>query len=270
MRLILSAFLLSLSVPAMAATPDCAGSVEISHARIVRIEKNGALILNDGRAAMLEGIRLPLNDDGSSALAEEALKSLRNLATAEPLTLTAVAPKEDRYDRVRVQAFGSVWLQTELLRRGLARVAISPDRVDCAGELYKAEKEARAAGRGLWSLAAFAVRKPDSVTTSDEGKFLVVEGPVANGAVHDGRVFLDHRAGRSRQFPQDQSTTGKPGGSCHPGTGGGAGLPGPCGDRRLQSGPNRACAIICIHHIAGAKAHDLVRCMIDSGLPPFL
>jgi hypothetical protein len=200
MRLILSAFLLSLSVPAMAATPDCAGSVEISHARIVRIEKNGALILNDGRAAMLEGIRLPLNDDGSSALGEEALKSLRNLATAEPLTLTAVAPKEDRYDRVRVQAFGSVWLQTELLRRGLARVAISPDRVDCAGELYKAEKEARAAGRGLWSLAAFAVRKPDSVTTSDEGKFLVVEGPVANGAVHDGRVFLDFSANYARGF----------------------------------------------------------------------
>jgi hypothetical protein len=119
--------------PALAMTPpDCAGGVEIAGAKIVRVEKNGALILNDGRAAMLEGIRLPLNDGGPAALADDALGELRALATAQPLTLTAIPPKEDRYDRVRVQAFGDLWLQTELLRRGLARVAISPDRAECA------------------------------------------------------------------------------------------------------------------------------------------
>lgn len=180
--------------------PDCAGGVEISNAKIVRVEKNGALILNDGRAAMLEGIRLPLNDIGPAALADDALNGLRALATAQPLTLTAIAPKEDRYDRVRVQGFGDVWLQTELLRRGLARVAISPDRAECAGDLYKAEKEARAAGRGLWSFPAFAIRKPESIAASDEGKFEIVEGKVTNGAIHDGRVFLDFSADYSRGF----------------------------------------------------------------------
>ena len=39
--------------------PDCAGPTEISAATIVRVEKNGALILRDGRAAHLEGVRLP-------------------------------------------------------------------------------------------------------------------------------------------------------------------------------------------------------------------
>jgi endonuclease YncB( thermonuclease family) len=196
MRLILPLLFLSLCAPALAAVPDCAGGVEISGARIARVEKNGALILNDGRAVMLEGIRLPLNDSGSGALADEALNGLRTLTAAQPLTLTAVAPKEDRYDRVRVQAFGSVWLQTELLRRGLARVAISPDRTECASELYKAEKEARSVGRGLWALPAFAVRKPETVVTLDEGKFVIVEGRVTNGAIHDGRVFLDFSATR--------------------------------------------------------------------------
>jgi hypothetical protein len=196
-------FLIFLSLcaasPALAITPpDCAGGTEISNAKIVRVEKNGAMILSDGRAAMLEGIRLPLNDGGPGALADDALNDLRALAMAGPLRLTAVPPKEDRYDRVRVQAFGDVWLQTELLRRGLARVAISPDRAECAGDLYSAEKDARAAGRGLWAFPAFALRNPASVAASDEGKFIIVEGKVVNAALHDGRVFLDFSADYSR------------------------------------------------------------------------
>jgi hypothetical protein len=201
MRPILPLILLSLfaTSPALAMTPPgCAGGVEIGGAKIVRVEKNGALILNDGRAAMLEGIRLPLNDGGPAALADDALSALRALAMAQPLMLTAVPPKEDRYGRVRVQAFGDVWLQTELLRRGLARVAIAPDRAECAADLYKAEKEARADGQGLWAFPAFALRNPASITVSDEGKFVIVEGKVANAAIHDERVFLDFSADYSR------------------------------------------------------------------------
>ena len=59
------------------------------------------------------------------------------------MTLTATPPKEDRYDRLRVQGFGAVWLQPALLEQGLARVVISPDRNDCAPELYEAEGRAR-------------------------------------------------------------------------------------------------------------------------------
>jgi hypothetical protein len=192
MRVLLCPLLVLLASPAFAVTvPDCAGQVEIAHARIIRVEKNGALILNDGRAVMLEGVRLPLADGGPPALADDALSALRALATAEPLTLAAVPPKEDRYDRVRVQAFGDSWIQTELLRRGLARVAIAPDRSECAADLYKAEKEARSARRGLWAFPAMAIRRADGVTTPDEGRFLLVQGKVANSAEHDGRVFLD-------------------------------------------------------------------------------
>src|ERR1051326_7834298 len=40
--------------------PDCAGEVAIAHARIARVESDGALILPDGRTLVLEGLRLPL------------------------------------------------------------------------------------------------------------------------------------------------------------------------------------------------------------------
>ena len=42
--------------------------VEIAHAHVVRVEKNGALVLEDGRAVMLEGIRLPGADNAAAAL----------------------------------------------------------------------------------------------------------------------------------------------------------------------------------------------------------
>jgi endonuclease YncB( thermonuclease family) len=190
-----------LAAPAFAVTPPgCAGGVEIAHAKIARVEKNGALILSDGRAVMLEGIRLPLADHGPSGLADDALRALRELALAAPLTLTAIPPKEDRYDRVRVQAFGESWIQTELLKRGLARVALASDRSECAAEFYGAEKQARGIGAGLWAFPALSVRKPGSLTAADEGSFQVVEGKVMDAGNHDGSVFLDFSSDTRRGF----------------------------------------------------------------------
>jgi DNA/RNA endonuclease YhcR with UshA esterase domain len=38
------------------------------------------------------------------------------------------------------------------------------------------------------------------VAASDEGKFLIVEGKVADAAIHDGRVFLDFSADYAKGF----------------------------------------------------------------------
>jgi hypothetical protein len=190
-----------LASPAMAQSlPACAGGVEIAGAKIMRVEKNGALILTDGRAVTLEGIRLASADSGAPGIANDALNALRSLAMAHPLTLTAVAPKEDRYDRVRVQAFGDRWIQLDLLRRGLARVEIAPDRNECAGEFYRAEKQARESRIELWANALFGIRKPDAVTASDQDSFQIVEGQVMNAASHDGRLSLDFSSDYRRGF----------------------------------------------------------------------
>ena len=75
------------------------------------------------------------------------------------------------------RGFGDVWLQLELLRRGLARVQIAPDRDECAPDFYEAEQSARAAKLGLWASAAYAIRKPDNLA-NDIGSFQIVEGRV--------------------------------------------------------------------------------------------
>jgi endonuclease YncB( thermonuclease family) len=185
------------SVDAVAAIPDCAGSVEIRDARVVRVERNGALILGDGRAIMLEGIRLPLDD---AALADKALAALRQMTLTGPVTFAATPPKEDRYDRVRAQGFsGKAWLQSALLEQGLARVAIAPDRNECSPDLYEAEGRGRALHAGLWADAAYAPRAPEQVKGST-GSFQVIEGWVTNVGQGAGRTFIDFGSDGQRIF----------------------------------------------------------------------
>ena len=180
------------------AVPDCAGRVEIAKARVVRVERNGALILSDGRAILLEGIRLPGREsgrDGDGALAGQSLALLGELAKAAPVTFTATPPKQDRYDRVRAQAFGDgVWLQVAMLERGMARVAISPDRNECAPDLYEAEARARRARAGLWAMSSYAPRQAQTMAQEmkgSAGSFQLVEGWVTNVGTASGRTFID-------------------------------------------------------------------------------
>ena len=167
---------------------DCAGKVEIAHARLLRVEQGGALILTDGRALLLEGIRLPL--DGPSDLANRARSALSGLAQSGTVSFTVTPPVRDRYGRLRVQGFGREWLQVALLEQGLASVSISPDRTECAPDLYEAEARARAKQAGLWALAAHQVRTPQDMKGTT-GSFQLVEGLVSHVGHADVRTFLD-------------------------------------------------------------------------------
>ena len=179
---------------AQAAAPPCAGDVEIGDAPIVRVEHNDVLILRDGRALHLEGIRVPraAQDRAPQALDDQAYDALNALAKNQDIVARAVWPKEDRYDRVRSQIFteDGTWLQIEMLRRGLARVDLAPDRGECNRELYDAEGAARAAHLGLWSSSAYAIRTPDTVK-SDVGTFQLVVGKVLSTDLRDGRAYLN-------------------------------------------------------------------------------
>ena len=183
-----------LAGPALAMPlPDCAGEVAVAKAHVTRVEQDGALILDDGRAAILEGIRLPGADHPATPAALQALQVLRQLALGTSLVLTSTPPRQDRYGRIRVQAFDHVWLQVALLERGLARVEIAPDREECAPDLYEAEARARAASSGLWALPQYAIKQAASLNAGMAGSFQLVEGKVVNVGAHDGRAFLDFR-----------------------------------------------------------------------------
>lgn len=175
------------------ALPVCAGSAVRARINAVQVDPNGALLLRDGSVAHLEGIRLPAGarDHAPDAFRRDAFSALSALIKARALTLTSVAPFEDRYGRIRVQAFsGDNWIQAQLLTRGLARVSIAPDRVDCAAELYQAEAKARISRAGLWSSPAYAPRSPAALDR-DLGTFQLVEGRVASASERSGPAWLE-------------------------------------------------------------------------------
>lgn len=177
--------------------PACAPHIEVSSAKVIRVEQNGVLVLADGRAVDVEGILLPAGgrDHAPSLLAHRAISALGEISRNGDATLAAEPPKEDRYGRLRAQVFfrhddAEPWLQIAMLRRGLARVNILQDRRACASALYAAEREARAARAGIWAEPAYAVRTPQALG-SDTGTFQIVEGVVGNADVRDGRAYLN-------------------------------------------------------------------------------
>jgi hypothetical protein len=188
---------LGLLVPCAAnasALPACAGGIEIQGEHLLRVEQNAAVIIDDGRALVLEGVRLPAGsrENAPGLYVDRAFTLLKSLVRHGPLTITALRPKEDRYGRVRGQLFNGqgVWVQQALLRAGLARVAIAPDRTECAGDLYAAEAEGRAARAGLWADPAYAIRTPDSMANV-AGTFQVVQGKVLTAELKNGRAYLN-------------------------------------------------------------------------------
>jgi micrococcal nuclease len=179
------------------AAPACIPPIEVAHAKAVRVEKNGVIVIADGRAARLEGILLPAGaaDRAPQFFADQSLAALSDMVDAHWVSLAAEPPKEDRYGRIRAQILlqggnGETWVQREMLRKGLARVAIAPDRNECTEELYSAEGEARRDRIGIWSSAAYAVRSPSRVD-DDVGTFQIVEGTVLSVSRSGARVFLD-------------------------------------------------------------------------------
>ena len=75
------------------AIPDRAGPVKIACADVAGVERNGELLLADGREVVLEGIRLPGADAATAALAGRALASLRAMVLAGAVTFAAAPPR---------------------------------------------------------------------------------------------------------------------------------------------------------------------------------
>jgi endonuclease YncB( thermonuclease family) len=197
-------FVLAAGSAGAASVPDCAGPQEIVDAHIVRVERsNDVLVIRDGRALHMQGIRIPhANQDRAPAfIADQAYDAINTLVRGKTVDVTAVPPKEDRYDRVRGQVFNSdgQWLQMSLLKSGLARVELAPDRTECAAEYYAAEGAARAANMGLWAVPAYRVRTPETLG-GDTGTFQIVQGTVLSADVKDGRAYIDFGADWKTDF----------------------------------------------------------------------
>jgi hypothetical protein len=129
--------------------------------------------------------------------AGQSIAALTAFAKGRSAVIAAAAPVRDRYGRIRAQVLAQgdrePSLQLRLLRSGLARVSIMPDRRECAQEFYAAEGQARTAKLGIWASPAYRVRAPSQLT-GDSATFQIVEGKIDSATRRGGRIFLDFGA----------------------------------------------------------------------------
>ncbi|GAB4229960.1 MAG: thermonuclease family protein [Kiloniellaceae bacterium] len=156
----------------------------VAGAEVTTVIDGDTLILADGREIRLVGIqapKLPLGRVGFETwpLAGEAKAFLERLTLGETLSLGFGGRRGDRHGRVLAHLFDGRgrWIQGEILKAGLARVYSFADNRALIGEMLALEREARAARRGIWADAYYAVR---SAETAGRwlGGFELVEGRV--------------------------------------------------------------------------------------------
>jgi len=195
-RLFAVLLLLLVSVPPLQAAEPLAGWSPLGPPCQASLAGNGDLTLTDGRRLHLAGIELahrPIGERSAKPwpLAAQARQLLAEL-TGGPLTLYADGTDTDRYGRWPVQAVtgDGRWLQGELLRQGLARVATTPDSRAAIRPLLAAEAPAREAKLGLWAERETALRAPDQLLRWLDS-VQVVEGRVTSAALVKGAVYLN-------------------------------------------------------------------------------
>ncbi len=175
------------------------------------------LVLEDGTTVRLVGImtpKLPLGRQGfpTEPLARDAKAALEALTLGRRVTLSYGGRRTDRYGRALAHLHDEdgLWIQGELLRRGLARVYTFADNTAQSANMLALEGETRAAGEGVWTLDYYHVLSPGE-TGSAIGSFQLVEGRVVDAAKVRGRAYLNFGADYRSDFtitisPKDMRT----------------------------------------------------------------
>ena len=165
--------------------------------RVVEIVDGDTLILEDGREVRLVGIqapKLPLGRRNFKTwpLADKAKSALTTLALYKTVKLSYGGRRIDRYNRLLAHLHdeNGVWIQGELLRRGMARVYSFRDNRALVAEMLAIEREARTARRGIWRHRFYKVRDADNAHRHIGG-FHLVEGRVKKVAAFRKYTYLN-------------------------------------------------------------------------------
>ncbi len=164
---------------------------------VVKVVDGDTIILKNLTQVRLVGIqapKLPLGRVGFKTwpLADEARRELEKIVLGKVVELRYGGRRIDRYGRILAHLFTAdgLWVQGEMLRRGMARVYTFADNRKLAAEMYALEKEARNAKRGIWANPYYRLRRPGE-TSDDIDTFQLVEGTVIDAARIKKRIYLN-------------------------------------------------------------------------------
>jgi endonuclease YncB( thermonuclease family) len=161
------------------------------------------LKLTDGRIVRLMGAKAPKpplswRGDDPWPLVEDAEDALSALASGKTVELSFGGLRQDRHGHLLAQVFvvegaNRLWLQEQLLAKGLARVYSFADNRACVAELLASERKARARRLGVW--ASYVYRIEQALDVKRLGRLIhsyqLVEGTVVAVGEGGGRLYLN-------------------------------------------------------------------------------
>ena len=118
------------------------------------------------------------------ALQREALEKGWNSHTVH---IHPTSPKPDRHNRlsahvIRLKDDHPLWLQADLVEKGMAQVSVSPNNQSCFSTLLKLEHQARKEQKGEWAkdkeFKVYRADELDQLNQIQQGKFVIVKGNV--------------------------------------------------------------------------------------------
>jgi endonuclease YncB( thermonuclease family) len=201
MRRALTLLLLLLLPASGAGASDLSALRDGGLARVSGVVDGDTVRLADGREVRLVGLQAPKLPLGRKnfptwPLAGQARRALVELVDGRELRLRYGGREVDRHGRALAHLYDEardLWVQGRLLRQGWARVYTFPDNRALVPQMLAAEREARAAGSGIWRHPFYAIRTPESVGR-DVNTFQVVEGCAVDVAEVGSRLYVNFGA----------------------------------------------------------------------------
>ena len=170
---------------------------------MAQVKDGETLTLTDGTVVRLINAKAPIaplaaRGDRPWPLVNEAKEALTQLASGAEVELRYGGTRADRHGQALAQVYvvkgeERVWLQGELVAKGLARVYSFPDNHACVSDLLAREAEARAKGAGVWGVWAYRVLEASNVERLGRltRSYQFVEGVVAQVGESGGRIYLN-------------------------------------------------------------------------------
>lgn len=123
--------------------------------RVERVVDGDTLVLDGGERVRLIGIDTPESVKPGAPVecfALAASREMKRLVEGRRIRLELDVESRDQYDRLLAYVYqGDLFVNLAMVDRGFATVATFPPNVRHVAEFLRAQRQARGAGRGLWS-----------------------------------------------------------------------------------------------------------------------
>jgi hypothetical protein len=135
-------------------------------------------MLGDNRRFRLDNILMPPYED-QPAIDELKRTFLNSKVTVYTYSGIDEDPNKDEVPFAHIVTSRGVWVQQELISKGLAWAFVSDTGLQTVGVLKQAEESARARHLGFWRIPAYAVKTPGNIKDF-ANSYQIVEGRILN------------------------------------------------------------------------------------------